>query len=296
MYMYKGRCRRMETFAAGTLEGAPFNQQIVFRTTVHGPVVGYGTVNGRRVAIARQRSTRGREAVSALLIEELMKNRVSSAQSFLRSASQFEVTFNIFYEDSRDIAVYSSGRLPQRAPGVDMSLPTIGDGRFEWRGFLPGGRHPQAINPGRGAILNWNQKPADAWSAADDQWGYGSVHRVDLFDEGVDRRRVHTVTSVVQAMNRAATQDLRNEKVLASVERVLRTGPAPNARTQQMLDILRRWRARLEQARSRERREHRRPGRGDHGPGLRQVGARGDRAPDRRAADRPARRVPPARQ
>jgi acyl-homoserine lactone acylase PvdQ len=244
MYLYRGRCRPMQTFAAGTLEGAPLNQRIVFRTTVHGPVVGYATVNGRRVAIARKRSTRGRETVSALLIADLMTNRVRSAQSFLRAAQQFEATFNIFYEDDRDIAVFSSGRLPLRAAGVDLSLPTIGDGRFEWRGFLQGGRHPQAVNPGRGAILNWNQKPAPGWSAADDQWSYGSVHRVQLFDSGVDRRQVHTMTSVVRAMNRAATQDLRTVKVLPAVARVLETGPAPDARTQQMLDILRRWRAR----------------------------------------------------
>jgi acyl-homoserine lactone acylase PvdQ len=244
MYLYKGRCRPMEIVFAGVLEGFPINQRITYRSTVHGPVVGYATVNGRRVAISRQRSTRGREAVSALLIEDLMLNRVDSARRFLSAAQQFEVTFNVFYEDSRDIAVYSSGRLPIRAPGVDMSLPTIGDGRFEWRGFLPGSRHPQAINPGRGAILNWNQKPAPGWSAADNEWSYGPVDRVQLFNEGVDRRRVHTMASVVAATNRAATQDLRNVKVLAPIERVLRTGTAPNGRTDQMLDILRRWRSR----------------------------------------------------
>jgi hypothetical protein len=249
LYLYKGRCRPMGLFYAGTLEGLPYKQRIVFRTTVHGPVLGYATVNGRRVAISQQRSTRGREAVSALMIDDLMTNRVDSAQRFLRAAQQFEVTFNVFYEDSRDVAVYSSGPLPMRAPGVDMSLPTIGDGRFEWRGFLPGSRHPHAINPPRGAILNWNQKPAPGWSAADDQWSYGSVHRVQLFDSGINRLRTHTMTSVVQAMNRAATQDLRTVRVLPSVDRVLRTGPPPStvsspARDQQMLAILRRWRAR----------------------------------------------------
>lgn len=243
-YLYKGRCRQMGTFYAGVLEGAPFNQQISFRTTVHGPVVGYARVNGRRVAISDKRSTRGREVASALLINDLMTNQTDSASSFLRSARQFEATFNVFYEDSRDVAVYSSGRLPQRAPGVDMSLPTIGDGRFEWRGFLAGSRHPQQVNPPRGAILNWNQKPAPGWNAADNEWSYGSVHRVELFDRGIDRRSTHTMTSVVNAMNRAATQDLRNEEVLPPVERLLRTGAAPNARTAQMLDVLRRWRSR----------------------------------------------------
>jgi acyl-homoserine lactone acylase PvdQ len=243
-YVYQGQCREMGTFAAGTLEGLPFSPQVSFRTTVHGPVIGYATVDGRRVAISQKRSTRGREAVSAFFIEDLMTNRIKSARDFVRSASsQFEVTFNAFYTDDRDIAVVSTGRLPIRAPGVDMSLPTIGDGRFEWRGFLPARRHPQAINPPRGAILNWNQKPSRSFSAADDNWSYGSVHRVELFDPFIDRRRRHSLASVVAAMNGAATQDLRVAEVLPSIDRVLSTGPAPSPREQRMLELLRDWRA-----------------------------------------------------
>jgi hypothetical protein len=44
-------------------------------------------------------------------------------------------------------------------------------------------------------------------------------------------------------MNRAATQDLRNAKVLRSIRAVLETGPAPTPRDQQMLDLLKAWRA-----------------------------------------------------
>ena len=54
--------------------------------------------------------------------------------------SQVEFTFNWFYADDRDIAMYSSGRLPLRSAGVDPGLPTIGTGRYEWRGFLPARR------------------------------------------------------------------------------------------------------------------------------------------------------------
>ncbi|HLM27319.1 MAG TPA: penicillin acylase family protein [Thermoleophilaceae bacterium] len=241
-YVYRGRCRQMGSFFVGTLEGSPFRSRLVFHTTVHGPVVGYARANGRRVAISEKRSTRGREIVSGLMINDLMTGRVRSARSFLRSARQFEVTFNIFYEDDRDTAVYSSGRLPLRHPSVDMSLPTIGDGRFEWQGFLPGGRHPQGINPRGGAILNWNQKPAPGWSAADDQWGLGSVHRVELFRPFVSRRRRHTLATLASAMNGAATQDLRTVQVLPAIDRLLKGTPAPNARTRRMLLLLRDWR------------------------------------------------------
>ena len=47
------------------------------------------------------------------------------------------------------------------------------------------------INPSSGQIINWNNKPADGWTAADDEWAYGSVHRGDLLKNAVaaSRRR-----------------------------------------------------------------------------------------------------------
>ena len=47
-YLYKGKCRTMGHFDAGTLNGKP----VSFLTTVHGPVQGYGRVHGRTVAIS----------------------------------------------------------------------------------------------------------------------------------------------------------------------------------------------------------------------------------------------------
>ena len=83
-YRYKGRCRRMGTFDAGTLAG----RKVSFRTTVHGPVTGYATVGGKRVAIAEQRSSRGRDVLWQLMFQDLTLNRPRNARQFLRSASR----------------------------------------------------------------------------------------------------------------------------------------------------------------------------------------------------------------
>ena len=98
-------------------------------------------------------------------------NRPRNARQFLRMAASSPFTFNVAYADDRDIAMFSAGRLPLRAPGVDPGLPTDGRGGFEWRGFLPARRHPQVINPKSGELVNWNNKPARGFPAADDQWG-----------------------------------------------------------------------------------------------------------------------------
>jgi acyl-homoserine lactone acylase PvdQ len=243
-YLFRGECRAMETFDAGVLRGRAGepDRPLVFRQTVHGPVVGYATVGGRRVAIARARSTRGRELLSTLGFQAVMSNRVNSARSFMRSMSQVELTLNWFYADDRDIAMYSSGRLPVRAPGVDPGLPTAGTGEYEWRGFLPFAGHVRGINPSSGTILNWNNKPGRGFASSDDRWNFGPVHRVDLLRLGLEARRRHTLASVVAAMNRAATQDLRAVRVLPAIAAVLTTGPATSPRAEQALSLLEAWR------------------------------------------------------
>ncbi len=55
--------------------GSP-DQPVVFRETVHGPVEGYATVGGTRVAVSLERSTRGRELLSAQSFYKLDTNQV----------------------------------------------------------------------------------------------------------------------------------------------------------------------------------------------------------------------------
>ena len=166
-YLYRGACEPMSRFFVGTLkaQGQP-DQEISYYETSHGPVVGYATVAGKRVAISVQRSTRGRELLSTPAFYALDTGQVRSAQEFLATMSGVEFSFNWFYADDRDIAMFSSGRLPVRAPGTDPALPTIGTGEYDWRGFVPFVGHARAIDPPSGRILNWNNRPAADVGAA----------------------------------------------------------------------------------------------------------------------------------
>jgi acyl-homoserine lactone acylase PvdQ len=241
-YLYNGECRAMTTFDAGVLKGngSEPDRQIVFRETVHGPVAGYATVGGRRVAISTKRSTRGRELLSALAFQDLNMNRVHDPQSFFRAMNQLEFTFNWSYADDKNIGLFSSGRLPIRAPDVASGLPTDGTGGHEWRGFEPLARHARGVNPKSGAILNWNNKPARGFSASDDNWSYGPVQRVQLLRAQVAKHKVHTLATLVGAMNAAATQDLRAVELVPPLVRAL--GPAPNTFDGQLLGLLQSWR------------------------------------------------------
>jgi acyl-homoserine lactone acylase PvdQ len=243
-YLYRGECRAMTVLDAGTLQNRDgADRRILLRETVHGPVLGYATAGGTRVALTSQRSTRGREILSAFLFADLNANRPRDARSFLTVASQLEMTFNLFYADDRSIATYSAGRLPVRAPGASGALPARGTGEQDWRGFVGASGHPQVVDPASGAIVNWNNRPSPGFSASDASFSWGSVQRVQLLQRGIAARRRHTLASVVGAMNAAATQDLRAAVVWPLVRDVLATGPAPSERAMQAAAAVSAWSA-----------------------------------------------------
>lgn len=242
-YLYKGTCREMDLLDAGTLRsaGRP-DERIRLLLTAHGVVQGFATVGGRRVALAQQRSTRGRELLSARALFAMNTGAVTSAASFTKAAGQIEPMFNLFYADDRDIAHVTVGRLPIRASGTDPALPTIGTGEYDWRGFLRANEHPQTVNPASGAILDWNSKPARGWGAADGNWSYGSVQRKDLLTAALGTGK-RDAAQLVAAANKAATQDLRVVEVWPAIADVLATGPAPGRRERTAVDLVTAWRA-----------------------------------------------------
>jgi acyl-homoserine lactone acylase PvdQ len=242
-YLYRGQCEPMRRFFVGTLkaQGSP-DQPVAYYETTHGPVVGYATTGGQRVAVALQRSTRGRELLSMRAFYELNTGRVTSAKRFLQAMSAVEFSFNWFYADDRDIAMFSSGRLPMRAGGTDPALPTNGTGEYDWRGFVPFARHARVVNPSSALILNWNNKPAANVGSADSNFAYGPVHRVQLLTAAITGVKKHTLTSVAAAMNKAATQDLRVMRVWPMIRAVLQTGSAPSARAEGAAALVDGWR------------------------------------------------------
>jgi acyl-homoserine lactone acylase PvdQ len=240
-YLYKGACTAMTHFDAGVLhDPLTGDTRVSFWETVHGPVTGYGTVAGKRVALAQLRSTRGREIKAALDVYDLSTGRLKSAQQFTHDLSRFEMSFNGFYVDSKHIAYVSSGRLPIRAAGVDPGLPTIGTGAYDWTGFLAPAAHPQAIDPANGQLVNWNNKPAPGFAAADDNFAYGTIHRSLLLSGGLKPGK-NTVVDVVNTMNKAATQDLRAVTVLPGINTKLALTPAPSPRDEQLRTLVNTW-------------------------------------------------------
>jgi acyl-homoserine lactone acylase PvdQ len=201
--------------------------------TRHGVVQGWTTSGGRPVAVVNQRSTFNHDVDSAVGFvgfgEPSMTHDVSS---WMANAAQILYTFNWFYVDDRDTGYFVSGLDPIRPSNVDPNLPTWGDGRSEWQGFLPASDHVQQVNPPQGFFVSWNNKPAPGFAAADDQYAYGQVYRSQLLvDQLKAQFAAHsnavTRAEVVQAMETAATQDLDGVTVIPQLLAYLGNRPEP---------------------------------------------------------------------
>jgi acyl-homoserine lactone acylase PvdQ len=250
-YEFQGRCLPMthETFDELALPkpgglGAPANLRHDIYLTGHGVVQGWTTAGGKPVAVVSQRSTYGHDVDSVVGFFNWGRPAVThDVASWMKGASQIAFTFNWFYVDDRDIGYYVSGLDPVRPGNVDPSLPTWGDGRSEWQGFLPAEQHVHQANPAQGYFVSWNNKPAPGFAAADDQYGYGQVFRSVLLTRQLTQRMAAgpvTRTQVVQAMETAATQDLDGVTVLPLLLDYLGNRPEPPGVTA-MLEQVRSW-------------------------------------------------------
>jgi hypothetical protein len=170
-------------------------------------------------------------------------SRVRDAGDFMKAASGIRYAFNWYYLDDRDIAYYSSARLPDRAPGTDLDLPRWGSRRYDWRGFEGFGAHPHVVNPAQGYLANWNNKLAPGFASSSQVWGDGPVYRSLTIEDRVKAllasgRRVRRA-DLVGAMIDAATVDLRGAYVLPWVLKAV--GTPADAQDAAAVRLMRAW-------------------------------------------------------
>ena len=264
-YLYRGECVPFKVSERSFQTAKPLTdlvpppdptppQDVVLRVqrSVHGPIQARAMVKGRPVAIAEARSTYFHELESALAFKRLNFNEVTGARSFQRTMRDINFAFNWFYADDRDIAWTNSGWYPKRARGTHPDFPAWGTGRWDWQGFdgathtskrIPATRLPRSLNPAQGYLVNWNNKQAPGWRAADDYWNYGSVQRVtrlsDRIRAGIRGSRKLDLAGLTRAMELGATTDLRGWEIYPWLRRVTGRGKTPE--TREAIALLDRW-------------------------------------------------------
>ncbi len=242
-YEFKGKCKSMEKVNGGTISKGGKTTNVVFYRTVHGSVYGYAKSPGssKLVALAKRRSSYGRETNDLLFNQQMTFGRIKSAKDFVAAAAKTPQTFNSFYSSDKEIAFITSGLFPMRPKGVNMDLPVDGRGKYEWTGYLSHSKHPQVINPASGYIVNWNGKPAKNFPAGDERWGENSLQRGQLLNNELARQSKQSLATMLSAANAGATQDVRIALLWPTLKKVLDKGTSPNALATAAVAQLQAW-------------------------------------------------------
>ena len=278
-YRFRGACLPMEELrrencwqpSAGDQTPAGC-ETLVARRTKLGLVTARATIGGTPVAYAKLRRTYFHEIDSALGFQAFNDpEQIRGVGDFQRAAHRILYTFNWFYADDRNVGYFNSGANPVRPAGVDGNMPTRGEDPYLWQGFDPDANtaditpfeeHPQVVD--QAFLTSWNNKQARGYRAAG-FGGYSSVHRVDPLDlrirRGIEGGGTMSLVDLVNAMEDAATVDLRGEQVLPWLLRAVGDG---DSRTRGAIARLRAW-----MSQGAHRRDRDRNGRYEHADAIR---------------------------
>ena len=215
--------------------------------TVHGPVVARATTaDGTPLARAVQYAMWGREIETVNGVQQW--NRVDSFAEFFDAMSLVTWNENTMYADADgNIAYFHPGLHPWRHPAADQRFPIPGSGEFDHCGQLAFENTPHSVNPERGYLHNWNNKPALGWgegvggdasqepSGADGRnVNWGQVIRAELDGDGL------SIDDLVEMDLRIGRIDPRAAALLPSIM-ACDGGCGLDAEGQALIDILRGW-------------------------------------------------------
>lgn len=169
-YQYQGQvrdmnCREETVNYREAPQGVPIGPAILSETvevcrTVHGPVVARSADGSRARSVQYAMWMREVETIEGII-------GWMQAQDFADfRAAMAQVTWNentMYADADGNIAYFHPGLHPRRHPTVDPRLPARGDGSQDHQGLLAFAETPQIVNPARGWLVNWNNKPAVGW-------------------------------------------------------------------------------------------------------------------------------------
>ncbi|SDH92023.1 penicillin amidase [Alteribacillus persepolensis] len=196
-YLHNGEWKEFEkqteTFEIKQEDGTIETVQRDYYYSVHGPVIWKDEESG--TAYTKSWSFRGTEADSWAAY--LNMNWAEDVDEFHEAAKDYTMSLNWFYADNDDnIGYFHTGKIPVRDERIDWRLPTPGTGEYDWKGFRSPEDNPSEINPERGYIANWNNKPAPNWNANERNSRWGVDNRVHKFIDGIEERESLTVKDI----------------------------------------------------------------------------------------------------
>ena len=250
-YRLDGNCEEFEVLdkelswpsSGGTPAGSETLRAL---RTKMGIVTHRAMIDGTPSVYTRLRATYMHEADSAVgFMQYNQPSTMENVAEYKEAASQIDYTFNFFFADADHIAYFNSGANPVRQSNVDPNLPAFGSSANAWENYDPADRtfdrapaaeHPQVTD--QSYISSWNNRQAPAYSGSDDTWSYQSVHRAealnDRIEAGIASSETMTREELVDAMEDAATVDIRGAYVLPVVLRAMKNADNNASKSKQV--------------------------------------------------------------
>ena len=211
--------------------------------THHGPLVSSDSARGRAVAVRMV----GQEPGTAAYLASLQLGRARNWRDFQSAMARWRMpSENMIYADvDGNIGWIAAGLMPRR--NWSGLLPVPGDGRFEWRGFVPVAELPHAYNPATGFIATANNNILPPGYRTPIAYDWSSPFRVSRIREVLSSRNDFTVADfqalqhddlsvlarrlvplLVSASQRLGARDTRAVRMIAAWDyRMSRDAAAP---------------------------------------------------------------------
>ncbi len=236
-YQFRGEWKDMSCrVEAIALRGAEPEKLEVCRT-VHGPVMEWDEPAG--VAYAAAASFSGKELETSRAF--LGFNRARNIKEFAQFASLIWASHNMYAATrTGDIGYWHCVRPPARNPKYDPRLPLPGTGEAEWQGFIPFEQVPQVVNPRRGYIVNWNNKPAPWWPNFDTAV-WGEMFRVHRIEQLINARPKLTFELARAIMPDIGTNDPTADYLKPLLLRAIEPFAATNSTARRISGYLAAW-------------------------------------------------------
>ncbi len=228
-------------------EGVPVGPPVFTVTvpvcrTVHGPIV--ATSSDGTLARSVQYAIRDHEIDT--VEGTLQWNRADTLAEFEDGVRKVSWNENVVYADADGhIAYWHPGRYPRRNPQSDQRLPVPGTGGYDFTGWLAFDEMPHVVDPAKGYLANWNNKPAVDWfdgiGTGDTSRPAGPVQRVVNINRVVESRRDWSFDSLPVLDRAVGSRDVRQELYLPLVRELSRT-PGLSATERTAVGLLLGWR------------------------------------------------------
>ncbi len=173
--------------------------------------------------------------------------KMRNPKGFFRAACHISYTFNWFYINHNHIAYFNSGQNPARPKGVDPNLPTLARKKYMWKNFDPNSltedattcrQHPHVID--QRYLTSWNNRQAPDYNV-----GFSDIFRSQMLDErikpDIKGKKKIKLQQLISDMEDAGTVDLRGDRVLPWLLKVIRTKPITQPALLNAVQVLTKW-------------------------------------------------------